>query len=622
MTAATGRAAGRAMRAAVVGMAALVASLAGRAQDAATDNAADMVLRHGTVYTVDAHDTVAQAIAVRAGHIVYVGNDAGAGRYIGASTQVIDLDGRMLMPGLVDGHMHPLQGGALLTTCYLDYAPLTAEQFAARIQACVDKDGEGAAPVETKAGASTTPVAPPRWLRVTAWYRQFMLPPGTDANAALLDTVKTTRPIIVESSDGHSLVANTRALELAEITAATPDVADGRIWRDAAGKPTGVFEDGAERLIARVVPAPGAAENLQAARAALDALRRQGVTSFLDAAAGEDSIQAFSAVAAEGGLTARAHFAPVIEAKDGTDPAAVVASLKAIIAKYDAGPLAPKPGITVRNAKIFMDGVLQAPAQTAVLMKPYRVNQGTSDHPHWVAGTKTGEVYFPSEELNPLLVALAQAGIEPHIHAIGDRAVHQALDAIEVMRNAVPDADLRAAIAHCELVDPADYRRFARLDAIPVMSYQWAKPGPDSIDGARDYLGPARFARMEPEGSLYDAHARIAYGSDWPVDRLGEWFALKVGITRTGDPALGPKYAGRLNAERRLPRPFALRSITMNASYELHQDEQTGSLEPGKLADLIVLDRDFLTVPAEDIANTTVLLTMVGGNVVYRAAGF
>jgi predicted amidohydrolase YtcJ len=172
------------------------------------------------------------------------------------------------------------------------------------------------------------------------------------------------------------------------------------------------------------------------------------------------------------------------------------------------------------------------------------------------------------------------------------------------------------------MVDPADYARFARLDAIPVMSFQWAKPGPDSIDAARDYLGPVRFERMEPEGSLYAAHARIAYGSDWPVDRLDEWFALKVGITRTGDPALGVKYAGRLNAQNDLPRAFALRAITMNAAYELHQDEVTGSLEAGKLADLIVLDRHVLAVPAAQIAQTRVLLTMVGGRIVYRAEGF
>jgi predicted amidohydrolase YtcJ len=573
----------------------------------AAEEPADAVLRHGFVYTIDARDSVAQAIAIRAGRIVYVGSDAGAARFIGKATTVTDLGGRMVMPGLVDGHMHPLSGGGQLMTCNLNYEPLTTEQFQARIQACLDasKDKE-----------------PAQWLRVTGWYRQFMIPPGTDAISATLDSLKTERPIAVESTDGHSTVANSKALTLAGITAATADPSDGRVAREAGGQPTGMLEDGAQKLISAAIPEPSGADNLAMAKAALDAMRAQGVTSFLDAWASPAAIEAFATIARDGGLTARGHFAPVIDAKDAADPAAVVASIKSLIGRYDSGALAPAPSITVRNAKIFMDGVLQAPAQTAGLLAPYLVNRGTEARPHWVAGEKSGDVYFPPEILAPMLLALAQAGIEPHIHAIGDRSVRQALDGIAVMRRAVAKPDLRVAIAHAELVDPADYGRFRQLDAIPVMSFQWAKPGPDSIDSTRDYLGPARFQRMEPEGSLYAAGARIAYGSDWPVDTLNEWFALKVGVTRTGDPALGAKYAGRLNREKGLPRAAALRAITMNASYELHQDAETGSLEPGKFADLIVLDRNALGVPAEDIANVKVLLTLVGGREVYRAAGF
>ncbi len=585
-------------------LAAAVLSTTASAQDS---QPADTVLRNGIIATLDAHDTLYQAIAIRAGRIVYVGTDAGVKPFIGSNTQVTDLHGRMAMPGLVDGHLHPLGGGAALMSCNLDYAPLTTPQFLARIQACLDASRD-----QEPSGS----------LHVTGWYRQFMRPPGTDASAATLDALKTERPIAVESTDGHTLVANTRGLVLAGISKDTPDVADGRIVRDADGNPTGVFEDGGQRPLTAVFPAPSATENLKMARAALAAMREQGITTFFDAAASPGSIAAFSAIYKEGKLTARAHFAPVIEAHDAADPAAVVAALKITRALYDAGPLVPAPAITLRNAKIFLDGVLQAPAQTAVLMAPYRVDKGRPGAPKWVEGTRTGTVYFPPELLNPLLVALGEAGIEPHIHAIGDRAVHQALDAIEVMRNAVPQADIRAAIAHAELVDPADYPRFAKLDVIPVMSFQWAKPGPDSIDTTRDYLGPERFARVEPEGSLYAAHARIAYGSDWPVDKLGEWFAIKVGVTRTGDPALGKRYAGRLNAENGLPREFALRAITVNSSYELHQEADTGSLEVGKLADLIVLDRNVLKVPAEDIANTRVLMTMVGGTAVYQAKGF
>ena len=568
---------------------------------------ADTVLRNGAIVTLDAHDTQAHAMAIRAGRIVYVGTDAGASAYIGAATQVTDLKGRMVMPGLIDGHMHPLGGGAALMTCNLQYAPLTVDQFKARVQACLDasKDQE-----------------PAGWLHVTGWYRQFMRPPGADVDADLLDTLQTARPVAVDSTDGHSIAVNHRALALAAITADTPDVADGRIVRDAAGKPTGVLEDGAQNALLKVLPKPSAADNLKAARAALAAMREQGVTTFLDAMASAESLSAFSAIYKEGGLTARGHFALLVSAKDAADPKAEVEALKITRALYDTGPIGAAPAITVRNAKIFLDGVLQAPAQTAALMSPYLVDKGKPGASHWVPGTHTGEVYFAPEVLNPLLVALGEAGFEPHIHAIGDRAVHQALDGLEVLRNAVPDPALRLSIAHTELVAPADVARFRKLDIVPVMSFQWAKPGPDSIDATRDYLGPERFARMEPEGILHEAGARIAFGSDWPVDVLNEWFALKVGITRTGDPALGARYAGRLNAQPGLPREFALRAITLNAAYELHQEAETGSLEAGKLADLIVLDRNVLKIPAEQIAQTRVLMTVVGGTPVYRAEGF
>jgi predicted amidohydrolase YtcJ len=181
---------------------------------------------------------------------------------------------------------------------------------------------------------------------------------------------------------------------------------------------------------------------------------------------------------------------------------------------------------------------------------------------------------------------------------------------------------VRAAIAHDEIVDPADFPRYRQLNAIPVLSFQWEKPASDTVDNARDYLGPARFKYMEPAGVLAAAGARIAYGSDWPVDPLDEWFALKVGVARTNAPSAGAKYAGRLSEDPGLERKMVLRAITLNSSYELHQDQFTGSIEVGKLADLIVLDRNVLKVPTEDIANTKVLQTLVGGQVVYQAAGF
>jgi predicted amidohydrolase YtcJ len=201
----------------------------------------------------------------------------------------------------------------------------------------------------------------------------------------------------------------------------------------------------------------------------------------------------------------------------------------------------------------------------------------------------------------------------------GDGAVRDALDAVQALRATPEGRDVRPALAHDEIVDPADFPRFKQLDATAVLSFQWAKPAPDTVGALKEYMGKERYAIVEPQSLLLDAGARIAYGSDWPVDPLDMWFALKVGVTRTAAPNSGPEYAGRLGEAPGMPRAAVLRAVTMNAAYTLRQEKETGSLEAGKLADLIVLDRNVMEVPAEDIANTKVLQTVVGGKVVYDA---
>ena len=195
------------------------------------------------------------------------------------------------------------------------------------------------------------------------------------------------------------------------------------------------------------------------------------------------------------------------------------------------------------------------------------------------------------------------------------------LDAVKAMRAALPGRDVRPGFAHCELVDPADYPRFAQLNVTPVLSFQWEKPASDTIEGARDSLGARRWPLIEPAGWLAQKGARIAYGSDWPVDPLDEWFALQVGVTRKDRPDAPPKYSGRLGKDPGLSQAAVIRAITLNAAYELHEERDIGSLEVGKLADLIVLDRDVGSISPERISGTRVLRTVVGGRVVYESAG-
>ena len=586
---------------------ALTTSLSAAA--AAPSNApAETIYINGSVYTVDPHDSVKEALAIRDGRITYVGTTAAAKGMAGPATHVIDLHGRMLMPGLVDGHMHPLEGGIQLLKCNLNYERLTVAQFQARIQACLDK---------SKARE------PDQWLEVVNWFQQDMLPAGTEVTHETLDALKTKRPIAVMSSFGHSLLANERALKLGHVETSTPDPLGGKIQHDATGKPSGILEDAAQDRVTNLIPKPTPQENVVAARAALDALRKQGVTTFLDAAAEQADIESFTEVQHSGGLTARAHFAVPIRPAADLNPDKAVAMVKAIATQFDQGPQQTAPTITVRNAKLFLDGVITAPAFTGAMLEPYFTNQGTPQAPHWAPGKDRGPpVYFPAPTLKAIVIGLARNGLEPHMHADGDRAVHEGLDAIEALRKEFPESAIRAAIAHDEIVTPTDFPRYAQLGAIPVLSFQWEKPAPDTLEGAQDYMGPTRFKYMEPAGYLAAAGARIAYGSDWPVDRLDEWFALKVGVTRENDPSAGPKYAGRLSTDVGLTVPTVIRAITANSAYELHVERDVGSIEVGKLADLIVLDRNLLKIPPREIAAVRVLLAVVGGHVVYQGPEF
>ncbi|WP_256106629.1 amidohydrolase [Streptomyces sp. ODS05-4] len=560
------------------------------------EQGADLVLTGGRVHTLDDKDSVHQALAVSGGRIAYVGTDQGARRHIGKRTEVVELRGRMVMPGLHDGHLHPMSGGQGLLGCDLEYAPLTVKQFQDRIRAYL------------KETADDEKASPDTWVQVEHWYAQAMRPAGTKVTKAVLDALDTRRPIIVKSTDGHTVLVNSRALEIAGITAKTKDPSNGAIARDAKGEPTGVLEDGASDLVEGRIPKPTAEDNLRIARTALAALAEQGVTTFMDAMASEEAIRAFATLAERGELTARGHFAPLVNVGD-KDPIGTVTALRE---RYDGGDAKPAPTIAVRNTKLFLDGVLQYPAQTAGLLQPYL----ECDHGACRPGKKTGAQYWKQDQLDDIVGKLTKAGFDPHIHAIGDRSVRLALNAFAKVREG-GDRTSRLTVAHAELVDPADIKRFGRLDVVAAMGFHWAKPAPDSVESVRPYLGSSRWSRYEPEGDIFASGGRISLGSDWPVDPLDEWTAIKTAITRTAEP--GSPYAkeGPMTPRQRLSRAAALRAVTVNGAYQLRQEKLTGSLRAGMFADLIVLDREVTEVPEEEIAGAKVLLTMVGGRIVH-----
>ena len=576
---------------------------------------ADIVLRGGKVVTMDGKRSVAQAVAVRDGRIAFVGTDEEAARRIGPNTQVIELGGRMVMPGFVDAHLHSLAGGRALLLCDLAYAPLTREQLAGRLQACLD---------------ATPEAGPDTWLEAVNWDRQSTASLDADPTKALLDGLATTRPIAVTSADFHSVLANTRAFELAGIDASTPDPAGGKFLRDAAGNPTGICEDAAGFQLKAAIPPDSEADELKQGRAALAAIREQGITTFMDAAAGGPHLRVFKSLRDSGELTARVNLAINLDAETAnTAPAQAIADAKALASRADSGAPAPAPGVRSRVVKVFMDGVVNAPADTGALLSPYLQNIGTDDAPKWVEGSNLGQLYYTPQSLQALMLAAVDAGLDMHLHATGERGVRTVLDAVDATRKARPGADFRPAIAHDETVAVADYGRFAPLDVMATMSFQWAQRAPYSIGDTEHHLGADRFARMEPSGSLQLAGARIVHGSDWPIDPFDTFLALKIGVTRSGDPtnphsaaSLAPIFEGPINADPALSRDQVLAAITVNAAHQLRLEREIGTIETGKFADLVILERDFLAVPDEELGRNRVLLTMVGGQVVHALDPF
>ncbi|ESQ75327.1 amidohydrolase [Asticcacaulis sp. AC402] len=564
---------------------------------------AQTVFINGKVMTLDPGGTVAQAVAIREGRIVFVGDDIGAKALTGRKTAVVDLKGRTLMPGLVDGHMHPQSGGLRTLGCNLNYERLTREDFLGRVQACLDAEAD--APAD-------------RWLVVINWFQQDMIPTGYAPTHADLDTLMTQRPVMVRSSFGHSALVNSAGLALAKIGRDTRDPKDGRIVRGPDGEATGLLEDAAQSLVQDLVPPPDEETNLKAARIALKLMAEQGITTFLDAYTDIETLTAYQTLYRNGELTARGHFAVLVDAGENYNSEAAVAEVVRQRQIYDTGDQGAKPALRIHTAKLFLDGVITAPAFTGVMVAPYFENVGSESDPHWRPGSNRGpKTYFSYEQLTDTLRRLVDAGIDPHMHADGDGAVRLALDAVADLRRSRPGVDVRPAVAHAEIVDPADFPRFAELNVVPVLSFQWGKPAADTIEGARDYLGPYRHAILEPSGLLAIYGARLTFGSDWPVDPLNEWFALKVAVTRTTTRDDQAKYPGRLGIDPGLDLDAALRAMTSGSAYALQVEQDVGSIEPGNYADLIVLDRDLSATPPEDLGDTQVMLTMLGGKVVY-----
>ncbi|WP_051948050.1 amidohydrolase [Streptomyces scabiei] len=574
---------------AAAGVGALAVAGAGTAARAATGRTpvrVATVVLNGRVFTGTTGGTRAQAVAVGTdGKVLAVGSNADIRRRIGPRTVVIDADGGTVMPGIQDGHIHPLGAAAQSLNPSLGNASMTVEQSRARLQEMLD---------------ATAAQEPDGWLQATDWNPVGLLPAGTVATKSLLDSLNTRRPIYLQGSDFHNSLANSRALALAGVDRTTPDPAGGKIVRGADAEPTGLLVDDAQGLVNQVIPPPSGDLILAAQKKMAGALLAAGITSFLDAACGEEFVETYAELMAKGVLPQRITPALLIDAELATKPQEAAEFLRGV-RKRVAGP----DRLRLTTVKVLLDGVMEFPAQTAALVDPYLDAQGRPTD-------NRGPLHVSDRDYRALVRALDADGWQMHAHAIGDRAVRTALNAYEAV--ARPGRRTRRhTITHLQLVHPDDYRRFARAQVVASMQLQWARPSSFNND-VKPYIGPERYARLYPARSLARAGALLAGGSDWAVDPLAPFTQIATAIDRSNREENQPP----LNAREGLTRTQSLVMHTAGAAHQLH-DGGSGTVCPGKLADLIILDRDITKVPVKDIRATKVQYTLISGRVVHDA---
>jgi predicted amidohydrolase YtcJ len=563
----------------ILALLAWVSSAGAQAEEQAK---ADVVLRNGKIYTADKERSIKQALALKGNTIVVVGSDADVSPLIGSRTKVIDLGGKLVLPGLIDTHIHPIIGALNGAKCSLAGVKATIDTLKPVIRDCLAKD-QGSA---------------------DEWFEAAQLDNyGFSATAKDVDTIEASRPVALWGNDGHTVWVNSRGLALLGVTAETPDIPGGKIARDAKGVPTGYFADRASIFVDEKIPSPPLEEKAALTAAELKRMSAYGITSLMDAFVTPAEAAVWRKLYDTGRLPMRVRTAIyVADPSDDSDEA--VARLVAASKDGDVDPDFLHSGAV----KVFADGVMEYPAQTAAMLSPYLDENGKP--------TKhAGELYFDPERFARLVTKLDAAGLAVHIHAIGDRAVRASLDAFAAARAANGDRDNRHQIAHLQLVDSADFPRFKELSVMADLQLEWAKREPATEGPLEPYLGPERYRYVYPAGSLHRAGATIIGGSDWDVSSYNPFRAFQTGVTRSGGKGQKP-----LNIDEKIPLETAIDAYTINAAFAMKQDKTTGSLEAGKRADLVVLDRDIFTIDPETINQTKVLATYLDGRLVHSAS--
>jgi predicted amidohydrolase YtcJ len=542
---------------------------------------ADLVLRNGAIYTVDQERTIAQALAIVNGRIIYVGTNDGVTAFVGKSTAVIDLGGRLVLPGFIDSHCHPSGAYKQFYEISFNGVRTIAEyQHAIREYYARHKDA--------------------KYLKGRGWSNTLF--PKTGPDRTLIDAIVRDIPVSLSSEDGHSKWVNTKALELVGVTKNTPNPAGGVIEHDpVTGEPTGTLRESAAGLVASLFPDYTVDELVKGYSAYQQMAVAFGITMAHDADIdlGSNEIAAYETLQRERRLAMRFRASIYVGPKDGLKQ---VAAIVAEREKHSG------PHFQILAAKIYADGVVEG--STACLLEPYKHLSGTC-----------GEFLWNQDTLNAMCAELDRHGVQIHVHSIGDGATAATLDAFAYAGKINGRRDSRNLITHLQLVAPADVRRFRDLGVIAVTQPYWFMKDDYYYNLQVPYLGQRRADAEYPMASFFNAGVRVTSSSDYSVTiPCNPLNAIQTGITRSRIGVTDPKEI--LWPQERATLEQMIASFTINGAYANFLEKSTGSIEAGKFADVIVLDKNLFKIPVTEISKAKVLLTLIEGKEVFRENAF
>jgi len=535
-------------------------------------------LFHAKIFTGDPQNPYAEAVAIRGDKIVAVGNLREVTKAASAKAERIDLDGKSLFPGFIDSHSHSIDGGLSLISADASEKVHSLSELAPFV-ADARKTGSG------MRGDV---------LEILGLPLEFWSHPDT-LNAEFSTGVYEKQNVLLRGMDGHTAWANRPLLQRAGITADfLKKLSAGErsyYGMDKDMQPNGFLVDAGAQKIEPLLPPPNPERLLAAGRAALEYNHSLGITAWLDPLAREDVLQAYKLLADRGELNSQVVAFPQVLAKD---PAAELVAVQKTREAYKN-----VPNLHLTGIKIFADGVVEFPSQTAHLSKPYK-NTGHN-----------GDLLFDSKKFAELCVAADKQGLIIHVHALGDGAVKAALDGIEAARKANGNSGLPHTLTHEQFVLPADFPRFRELGVVSALQLFWAEASHDTIEIVKPYLDAGIYKWQYPARSILDNGGTISGASDWPVSTANVFRAIYQAETRKGPE-------GVLDPSQAMPREAMFYAYTRNSARAMNLDS-IGTIVPGKRADLVLLDRDVLTISPEEMRDTRVLWTMVAGKTVYRA---